>query len=716
MIQDIDIEIYKCISEEMDVAEIYLGHIPFAFHYTKAQFTATCTEAIPFNPFDKVICELLKVEESLSLEEIGDILGMNVYESANPKRYLDIAEKEILTESLQSLSSPEFGRMIEGGDINFSSCRLTPTGREYAEKKCKFRTTVNKPFTIYFDQTTGNHKQAKQVFEFVDGKLSGRQFEINSIKEAELKEIAFVQVPEIYNPEKQYSFTDAVLQHQKNLSIEYPIAITYNVKDKNYHYYCYDTANNRIHKGLNDWINAEEDIKNSLLSDISAFSNAPSSTAIDLSELFINQLENESGIKLITEKSSLLKSEYVDELLFISFLNEVFKSDEKIELFLCLPYVTKHIYLSLAAIIQQTENTDSRFFFIFPNNLNEEIQQSFEQLQEISGKVANLYVLQLSVKSLFIISKTDTNSFYFEIINGTVNSIKKSFIQRKKCDSRAEKTEQLFLEKFSDEYSLKICSDIITLINEDIQENVAKEQIEELDCYQQKLASFKRIGKYVTTVEMTLNLIETFKKERIVKLKEQLNLQLDEVELKMKNVNTENQLNEINKAFEKINSEIIHDTLEANSKSQRIKKLIEAKKSEFEEAKRIYSFIIDTNVFIKDSDIISKVPQKNKIIIAAKVIDELDKFKTNPQLKDVAVKCIKTISKGKNIHRAKANMKLLPVDFSKKSPDNIILATALMYKERSGILITDDTGLQEKAKTVEMVVMSYDEFLTKFIK
>jgi len=716
MIQDIDIEIYKCISEEMEVAEIYLGHIPFAFHYTKAQFTATCTEAIPFNPFDKVICELLKVEESLSLEKIGDILGMNVYESANPKRYLDIAEKEILTESLQSLSSPEFGRMIEGGDINFSSCRLTPTGREYAEKKCKFRTTVNKPFAIFFDQTTGNHIQAKQFFEFVDGKPTGRQFENNSIKEAELKEIAKVQVPEIYNPEKQYSFTDAVLQHQKNLSIEYPIAITYNVKDNKYRYYCYDPANNRIQKGLSDWVNTEDEIKNSLLSDISAIYNMASTTAIELSEIFANQLKYEPGTKLITEKASLLKSEYVDELLFISFLNEVYKSDEKIELFLCLPFVTKHIYLSLANIIQQTENIDSRFFFIFPNNLDEEIQQSFEQLQEISGKVANLYVLQLSVKSLFIISKTDTNSFYFEIVNGTVNSIKKSFIQRKKWDSRAEKTEQLFLEKFSDEYSLKLCSDVNTLINEDIQENVAKEQIEELDFYQQKLVSFKGIEKHDSTVELTLNLIETFKKERIVKLEEQLNFQLDEVELKIKNVDTENQLNEINKAFEEINSEIIHDTLEANSKSERIKKLIEAKKSEFEEAKRIYSFIIDTNVFIKDSDIISKVPQKHKIIIAAKVIDELDKFKTNPQLKEVAVKCIKTISKGKNIHRAKANMKLLPVDFSKKSPDNIILATALMYKERSGVLVTDDTGLQEKAKTVEMVVMSYDEFLNKFIK
>ena len=57
--------------------------------------------------------------------------------NVNPNKILDLAEKEILTEALQSLSSQEFGRMIDGGDINFSSCRLTSTGREYAEKKSK---------------------------------------------------------------------------------------------------------------------------------------------------------------------------------------------------------------------------------------------------------------------------------------------------------------------------------------------------------------------------------------------------------------------------------------------------------------------------------------------------------------------------------------------------------------------------------------------------
>jgi hypothetical protein len=156
----------------------------------------------------------LKVEEQLSFESIGDILGLNVYESENPKRILDFGEKEILTEALQSLASKDF-RMIEGGDINFSRCRLTTIGREYAEKKSKFKITANKPFTIFFDHTTGNHIQAKQLFGFTDGKLSGKEFAIDLADESALKEIAAVQIPEIYNLAKQYSFTDAVLKKQE---------------------------------------------------------------------------------------------------------------------------------------------------------------------------------------------------------------------------------------------------------------------------------------------------------------------------------------------------------------------------------------------------------------------------------------------------------------------------------------------------------------------
>lgn len=401
MSKEIDIEIYKHISNEMDVAEIYLGHIPFAFHYTQAEYTATCTEAFPFNPFDKVICELLKVEEQLSFESIGEILGLNVYESENPKRILDYGEKEILTEALQSLASTDF-RMIEGGDINFSRCRLTTIGREYAEKKSKFKITANKPFTIFFDHTTGNHIQAKQLFGFTDGKLSGKEFAIDLADESALKEIAAVQIPEIYDLAKQYSFTDAVLKKQRNLFVEFPVAITYNIKENSFEFYCYDSANKKIHRHFNEWLNSNNIVKQNLLEDFSATHSAVSVPTNNISSAVAEQVSTfPASTKLNSVKTDLLKKEFVDEQLFYSSFNELFNSKDKVEIYLCLPFVTESISKSVRTLIQNSENENSRFYFVFPVQVSEKTQTEINQLKSLADEAASLLVMQQPVKSLF---------------------------------------------------------------------------------------------------------------------------------------------------------------------------------------------------------------------------------------------------------------------------------------------------------------------------
>lgn len=714
MSKEIDIEIYKYISNEMDVAEIYLGHIPFAFHYAKAQYSATWTEAFPFNPFDKVICELLRVEEQLSFENIGDILGMNVYESENPKRYLDLAEKEILTEALQSLASKDF-RMITIGDINFSSCRLTPIGREYAEKKSKYRVTENKPFLIYFDQTTGNHIQAKQFFEFANGKLSAEQFAIELADESTLKEIAAVQIPEIYNPAKQYSFTDAVLKRQQNLQIEFPVAITFNTKDNSYRFYCYDNANKTIHKHFNEWVNRTETVKQDLLEDFSA-------TEVEANQKNYAAIYSEqvsaftANTKINLVKSPLLKQQFVDEQLLLSSFNELLNPTEKVELYLCLPIVSESVYITLSSIIQNSENEDSRFFFVFANQLNESIEKSFKQLQDISNSVKNLYVMQLQVKSFFLLCKTESEPFYFEIVNGSVNNHPKNFYERKSWNEWADKIELHFLEKFSDEYALKICDKVNKVVNNDLQETVSKQQLDELEFYEFKLEPFASIGTQGDTVELTLELIENFRQDRIEKLEEKLNNQLDEIETGLSTVTDEKEFAEIQKHFAATTAEIIFNDSEVFRKSEELKPIIANKKEEFAEARKVYNLIFDTNVLLNHPDIFTKVARKNNIIIAARVLDELDKHKGNSEHREAATKCIREIhsDKNKNIHKVKANLKLLPPDLIRNSPDNIILSSALIYQGKNGILITDDKGFFEKAKTVEMPVMSYDDFLSKF--
>lgn len=716
MIKRVDIELYKQISDEMDAAEVYIGHIPFVFYFSVGQYSATCTEAFPFNAFDKVICELLKVEEELSFNQIGDILGLNVYESESPKRYLDLGEKEILLEALQALESEDFA-MIEGGDINFTRCKLTKIGREYAEKKSKFKVTENKPFSLYFDHTTGNNLLAKQHFEFIEGNRADTNFNIEQMDEANLKEIAAVQIPEIYNPIKQHSFTNAVLQRHRCFSTTYPVGLTYNLRTKTFRLHCFDNRNKRIHNYFNDWLNSNEEIKSEIIEKAKGINLGVVRDSEFEKRIKEQILANPENAKIRDVRSFLIQKDFIDEPLIYSYLSELINQKDEIQLYLCLPFVNDILIQLLSEIIQKAENPNSRFYIVFPLELSEKNLTTYKQLKAISNETKNLYLIQKSVLNFSFCCKKEKDSFYLDITLASIDNINKSFFNRKLWDARATKIEAMLLSAFSDEYSLTICDSVNKTINNAIDQVVSKSQLDELAFFEFKLSPFSNLGEQASTVSLTLDLIAKFKHERVTLLEQKISDQLSKIELKIQSVESENEFKDLHKEFDSVRAEILFHDSELYTRSEKLKLTIEKKKEEFDEAKRVYSFVIDTNVFIKDPIIISKVAPKNKIIIAAKVLDELDGFKINSQLKDVASKSIREIfaDKNKNIHRAKANIKLLPVDFNRKAPDNLILAVALMYKDKNGVLISDDKGLHEKAKTVEMQVLTYDDFIVKFI-
>ena len=127
-------------------------------------------------------------------------------------------------------------------------------------------------------------------------------------------------------------------------------------------------------------------------------------------------------------------------------------------------------------------------------------------------------------------------------------------------------------------------------------------------------------------------------------------------------------------------------------------------------------YIIDTNVFVDQPDIISKIDQKYSIVLSAKVIDELDYLKislTEEQKKNVQ-KALRQINESidkRGIKMDTADLTLLPNDFNKKSPDNFILSVALKYSGANPILLTSDNGLQIKAKGLNITTISLKEFL-----
>lgn len=142
----------------------------------------------------------------------------------------------------------------------------------------------------------------------------------------------------------------------------------------------------------------------------------------------------------------------------------------------------------------------------------------------------------------------------------------------------------------------------------------------------------------------------------------------------------------------------------------------ERKKKELSITKINY-YIIDTNVFVDYPDIISKIDRKYPIILSAKVTDELDKMKIKltEERRQNAEKALRNLNNESQheILYELADTSLLPDDFDKRSPDNMILSTALKYKEQNPIMLTSDNGLQLKSKVLGISSISLKQFLKR---
>ena len=146
------------------------------------------------------------------------------------------------------------------------------------------------------------------------------------------------------------------------------------------------------------------------------------------------------------------------------------------------------------------------------------------------------------------------------------------------------------------------------------------------------------------------------------------------------------------------------------SKFERPKKEIVAGKKNY--------YIIDTNVFVNCPDIISRIDKEYPVILSAKVADELDKMKIklDEQGKMNAEKALRILNgdPGHEVIYEFADTSLLPDDFDKRSPDNMILSVALKYKDENPIMLTSDNGLQLKSKIFKISTISLKNFLRKY--
>ena len=132
------------------------------------------------------------------------------------------------------------------------------------------------------------------------------------------------------------------------------------------------------------------------------------------------------------------------------------------------------------------------------------------------------------------------------------------------------------------------------------------------------------------------------------------------------------------------------------------------------------AYVIDTNAFIYAPNIIEKIADEFPIFVSAKVVDELDHRKdvTSGNDKKKVQKALKSInmaiSSGR-VQTATSDARLLPADFDRRSPDNLILSVVLKVKKMgyTPILVTSDNGFQAKAKTLKIETIPYTKVKSK---
>ena len=136
-----------------------------------------------------------------------------------------------------------------------------------------------------------------------------------------------------------------------------------------------------------------------------------------------------------------------------------------------------------------------------------------------------------------------------------------------------------------------------------------------------------------------------------------------------------------------------------------------------DERDKYFHYIIDTNVFINCPDILSKIDAQHKIVLSAKVADELDRMKVKLTDKERrnAEKALRSLNRiiDRELCFELSDSTLLPEDFDKRNPDNLILSVALKYKNSNPIMLTSDNGLQIKSKILHIPTVTLKEFLAQ---
>lgn len=726
---NINHKIYNALYHEKKLTEFYIGSMPFQWNYTIAHYTAELTEAVDFTLFDKVICGILQLDEVASLEAIGTILGMNVVDNPNEKQYLDPAEREILVVALQLLEEYE---MITTGNTYYSKCRLTGTGKEYAQKEQKFKVTNDIPFTLYFDNFSEQHQFAQQRFQNLTGIRSNFEQDLNLLDENLMRQIAKVQQPNIYNPnpKKLRSFRYAELDERKtqNYSIELYACLVVDAETQDYKIDIYVPQRDKIDADFSTILNEMIELKEYFMLQFIQRFHFPYSFQSQFLEHHNYLIKQQKELSLLLENKEIKKaqslvksvysqSKFIDKTYFINNL-ETFVNKEYQEIWLIFDELDKTILENLTKLVESFDLPfETSLFIIIPNGI------------EIKSDVPNIWILnsdEIEATQFFFRKADDFKTYIIEnypirlLIDETETTVSHAVYGKKGIDGNLEADYYNYRNLLIENCLSEKVEGLIGFCKNTDSQLVTKQSVSE---FQQMNKVFSFIDK---TEQERYSSIKNFKEVHATQLYKLKRLLRENIQKELNALNqqlSETEFKEL-KAFESVYQQLnnikknLFETGEqTNNLFKTVNELVKQKEQVVKDELVKKTYIIDTNVFVQEPNILDWIIGKNYAVVSGKVVDELDNLKKKTELRSNVNRAIRSIKIAQNKKQIKNNFgdkSLLPDGFDGRSADNLILSVAIMYQNQKNInpvLLTSDNAFQVKANMLDIRTIDLETFL-----
>ncbi len=727
--KDIDSRIFASVKQSKMVTEVYLGCIEYPWHYATAIYTADCTEAMPLNVFENVICGLLCVNEAMSINDIADVLGLNILDDPTQLMFKDRGEEEILKETLTTLE--EYG-MISSDDDCYSRIELTEIGKEYYSKRKKFKTGLTKRFSIFYDLESNVHTAAKRIFDHItpDEVATDTTIPDDLADEVFIKGFAHEQIPHIYDEHEGHSFTNTRGRSYSRMQINVVFGVLYNVLDKTYRVVV--DPKSKVNK---DYLQATVDSNAELRQVIvtlfvnSSSANGDANESQEAFEEALITLQSDIDYNIYPGNPEKAKERVVahnmqatlfEEGELYTILSEEIHNKEIREICINMPILSEadiREICSLASIpdiviylITTSHDTKTEL----PNNVYIALVDDIEE----SIILADTYIVPTWI-SFNLLGKRISTKCYERTVEDT----------SEKTFSCMRAIAKEYLPKYVDAYK--------KILGYDCKEP-SKDRFSIIDNSRRHIQRFAEFAEELGYSGIIADLDD--EKEKL------LSSLIDEF---VANLSTDAEI--------LLQTSIVDiDTLEAI----KVKSTdIEALQSRLDEGKDIIScygvearylsilsqlqekvseysdrlhkhqvhlqeevlpkiYVLDTNVCISCPTIFNYISKTDTIVVSLKILDELDALKRTldgqqkKKLKE-AIKAVNDESRKKRLTYKRANTKNLPQEFQRKSGDYMILSVAYEYKLKGEnvILLTNDINLQNIAMSLEVAVASLRDII-----